>query len=134
LRRIKLQKAVERGIEQGVKSLFFFAGYSPLENTGKLSKLDEYNLEEEDVAEVFKATASAWQIERFSKQKEIEALNLPEVVKEFTRLRDGLVLVTGPAGNGKSTAFAAIVDTISRERSCHKDLRPLLSDRAGKRI
>ena len=156
MRRINLQKAVERGIEQGAKSVFLFAGYPPLGNTGKLSKLEEYNLKQEDIAEVFEATASAWQVERFGKQKEIdysysiekvgrfrvcafsnmgrtalvmrlippevphfEALNLPEVVKEFTRLRDGLVLVTGPTGNGKSTTLAAMVDIISRERSCH---------------
>jgi twitching motility protein PilT len=156
LRRINLQKAVERGIAQGAKSVFFFAGFPPLGNTGKLSKLEEYPLDEEDIEGVFKNTASSWQVERFSKQKEIdysfsiekvgrfrvaafsnmgqtalvmrlippdvprfEALNLPEVVKEFSRLRDGLVLVTGPTGNGKSTTLAALVDMISRERSCH---------------
>ena len=156
MRRVNLQQAVEKGIERGAKSVFLFAGFPPLGNTGNLSKLEEYDLEEKDIEEIFKSTASSWQLERFNKEREIdysygiekvgrfrvcafsnmgqtalvmrlippevprfEALNLPDVLKEFTSLRDGLVLITGPTGNGKSTTLAALIDIISRERSCH---------------
>lgn len=46
-------------------------------------------------------------------------LNLPEVVADFAGFRDGLVLVTGPAGSGKSTTLAALIEKINREREEH---------------
>jgi twitching motility protein PilT len=49
----------------------------------------------------------------------IEALGLPPSVHDFTRLKDGLVLVTGPTGSGKTTTLAAIIDLINRNQSCH---------------
>lgn len=49
----------------------------------------------------------------------MEDLRLPLVVREFARLRRGLVLVTGPTGSGKSTTLAAMIDQINRERNCH---------------
>ncbi|HYU64773.1 MAG TPA: PilT/PilU family type 4a pilus ATPase [Candidatus Paceibacterota bacterium] len=47
----------------------------------------------------------------------IEELNLPLIVKIFTRLSQGFVLVVGPNGHGKSTTLAALVDLINRERT-----------------
>lgn len=49
----------------------------------------------------------------------IEELHLPEEIKELTRLRQGLVLVNGPAGSGKSTALAAMVDEINTNFARH---------------
>jgi twitching motility protein PilT len=49
----------------------------------------------------------------------IEDLALPDTLKYFARLRDGLVLVTGPTGSGKSTTLAAIIDVINREMKKH---------------
>lgn len=46
-------------------------------------------------------------------------LNLPDKLKSLTKHHDGLVLVTGPAGSGKSTTMAALVDFINQERNCH---------------
>jgi twitching motility protein PilT len=46
-------------------------------------------------------------------------LGLPEVLRGFTRLHQGLILVTGPTGSGKSTTLASIVDQINAERPCH---------------
>ncbi len=48
-----------------------------------------------------------------------DALDLPVALKEFTKERDGLVLVTGPTGSGKSTTLACLIDTINRTRACH---------------
>lgn len=46
-------------------------------------------------------------------------LNIPECVMELAGETDGMVLVTGTAGCGKSTTLACIVDRINRERACH---------------
>jgi twitching motility protein PilT len=46
----------------------------------------------------------------------IEDLNLPEAVKDLSRLKDGLVLITGPTGSGKTTTIAAMVNLINKER------------------
>ena len=46
-------------------------------------------------------------------------LGLPPMLSDLTARTDGLVLVTGPTGSGKSTTLAAMVDKISSERSCH---------------
>jgi twitching motility protein PilT len=46
-------------------------------------------------------------------------LGLPEVLADFTRHHDGLVLVTGPTGSGKSTTLAAMVDLINQEKRGH---------------
>ncbi len=43
----------------------------------------------------------------------IEELQLPERVKDLTKMRAGLVLVTGPTGSGKSTTLAAIINDIN---------------------
>lgn len=49
----------------------------------------------------------------------LEELKLPEVVKSFTDIHRGLVLVTGVTGSGKSTTLAAILDKINRETNKH---------------
>lgn len=46
----------------------------------------------------------------------IKELGLPEVVAELARKLDGLVLVTGPTGVGKTTTLAAMIDLINNER------------------
>jgi twitching motility protein PilT len=48
-----------------------------------------------------------------------EEIDLAPAIKNFTKLRNGLVLVTGQTGSGKSTTLAALIDSINRERSCH---------------
>jgi twitching motility protein PilT len=40
----------------------------------------------------------------------LEQLGVPPVIKEFGRMRAGIVLVTGPTGSGKSTTLAALMD------------------------
>ena len=43
-------------------------------------------------------------------------LNIPDIVKDLTRQREGLILITGPTGSGKSTTMSAMVDLINHER------------------
>ena len=49
----------------------------------------------------------------------MEELGIPEVVKDFADLPNGLVLVTGPTGCGKSTTLASMIDYINSKRKCH---------------
>jgi twitching motility protein PilT len=50
---------------------------------------------------------------------DIDALGLPPVVRELAGKEQGLVLVTGPTGSGKSTTLAAMIDLINARRNCH---------------
>jgi twitching motility protein PilT len=51
--------------------------------------------------------------------KQIEELGLPKVLDDMSRPKQGLVLVTGPTGCGKSTTLAAMIDLINRTRYCN---------------
>ena len=48
---------------------------------------------------------------------DIEELNLPPIIKIFSRISQGFVLVVGPNGHGKTTTLAALINLINRERS-----------------
>ena len=54
-----------------------------------------------------------------NKTPTLDELNLPIAVKKLTQLANGLVLVTGPTGSGKSTTLAAIVHKINRDHAYH---------------
>ena len=49
----------------------------------------------------------------------VDELKLPKICHEFTKLKQGFVLVTGPTGHGKSTTLAAIIDEINETRKEH---------------
>lgn len=49
----------------------------------------------------------------------MDELGLAPAIKDLTRKTRGLILVTGPAGCGKSTTLAAMIDLINSERNCH---------------
>lgn len=49
----------------------------------------------------------------------LRSLRLPEAVARFAELRDGLVLVTGPAGSGKSTTLVAMIEHLNRMHARH---------------
>jgi twitching motility protein PilT len=53
------------------------------------------------------------------KVPDFESLNLPAELAKIVNLRDGIVLVTGPTGSGKSSTLAAIIDKINKEQSYH---------------
>ena len=46
-------------------------------------------------------------------------LGIPDTILELYRKTKGMILVTGPAGSGKSTTLAAIVNLINHRRNCH---------------
>lgn len=49
----------------------------------------------------------------------MEELGLPEAIKPLLEYHNGLVLVTGAVGSGKSTTLAALIDEINRQRTDH---------------
>ena len=77
-----------------------------------------------------------------SKIPPFESLNLPPVVQKIAEVGQGLVLVVGPTGCGKSTTIASMIDHINQIRSCHivtiedpieylfKDGKSIISQRA----
>jgi len=72
----------------------------------------------------------------------IKELNLPPVLKKFTEIERGLVLVTGVTGSGKSTTLAALINEINETKSkhiitiedpvefVHKDKKSLINQRS----
>jgi twitching motility protein PilT len=54
-----------------------------------------------------------------SKVPDLDSLNLPAELGKIVGLRNGIVLVTGPTGSGKSSTLAAIIDKINKEQSYH---------------
>lgn len=49
----------------------------------------------------------------------VRSLGLPEQLEEIAELRNGLVLMTGPTGSGKSSTQAAIIDIINERKHYH---------------
>lgn len=48
-----------------------------------------------------------------------ESLKVPPQLEDMCHLRNGLVLVTGPTGSGKSSTLAAVIDRINEQKSYH---------------
>lgn len=48
-----------------------------------------------------------------------QSLHLPPIVQDIAQVHQGLVLVTGVTGSGKSTTIASMLDNINRTRPCH---------------
>jgi twitching motility protein PilT len=51
--------------------------------------------------------------------KNIDSLGLPDICHDFTKLKQGLILVTGPTGHGKSTSLAAMINEMNVTKSLH---------------
>ncbi len=54
-----------------------------------------------------------------SQIRTIEELMLPPILHDFTRLNQGFILIVGPAGHGKSTTLAAMLDEVNHTRNDH---------------
>jgi twitching motility protein PilT len=53
------------------------------------------------------------------KAKSIEELNLPVILKDFARKKQGFFLVVGPVGQGKSTTLSTMINIINSEQTSH---------------
>jgi twitching motility protein PilT len=51
--------------------------------------------------------------------RSLDELGVPSAINRLAERKNGLVLVTGPTGSGKSTTLAAMIDLINRTRACH---------------
>lgn len=51
--------------------------------------------------------------------KGFKALGIPEVVEEILKKTQGLILVTGPTGSGKSTTLASMIETLNLSKQAH---------------
>ncbi|HLR20456.1 MAG TPA: type IV pilus twitching motility protein PilT [Tissierellaceae bacterium] len=49
----------------------------------------------------------------------MQSLGLPKISKDLAMLKQGLILVTGPTGSGKTTTLASMINFINQEKSCH---------------
>lgn len=49
----------------------------------------------------------------------IDEMKLPQILKKVIAVRNGLILVTGPTGSGKSTTLAAMIDEVNETRADH---------------
>ena len=49
----------------------------------------------------------------------LKELGLPTSIKDLPNARQGLILVTGPTGSGKTTTLASMIDLINAQRACH---------------
>ncbi|MBI3318443.1 MAG: type IV pilus twitching motility protein PilT [Candidatus Omnitrophica bacterium] len=49
----------------------------------------------------------------------LEQLGLPKTLEEFSARPNGLFIVSGPTGSGKSTTLAAMISRINESRNCH---------------
>lgn len=156
MKKIGIENIVEKGLAEGVKSIFLFPGFPPMGNKRELVKLGNTVLNSNYIESVLSDTTSEWQYNNFKEQKELDysyaidtfgrfrinaffkmgeiglvvrpipdtipsfdSLNLPGILKDFTKYKDGLVLITGVTGSGKSTTLAAMIDSINREKACH---------------
>lgn len=54
-----------------------------------------------------------------SKAKSFEELNLPVILKDFARKKQGFFLVVGPVGQGKSTTLSTMINIINSEQTAH---------------
>lgn len=54
-----------------------------------------------------------------SRIRTLEELGMPPSLAEVTKSKNGLVLVTGPTGSGKTTTLSALIDIINDQRRCH---------------
>ena len=51
--------------------------------------------------------------------KTIEELNLPSILHDFAKAKQGFVVITGPSSHGKSTTLAALIDEINHQKPVH---------------
>ncbi|MBL1152418.1 MAG: type IV pilus twitching motility protein PilT [Armatimonadetes bacterium] len=122
---LELVEGVEKySNEQFTKALYELLNDHQIERFQKELELD-FALEIEGVAR-FRGNAyqqrgyvqAAFRVIPYEIQS-MEELHLPEACYDFIDRPRGLVLVTGPAGSGKSTTLAAMIDRINRRQPLH---------------
>lgn len=110
----KIEKLVFEILSEKQKAFF-------LEN-GSLDFAYEFTESDRFRINIFKQRTKVSLVARriTSKIPPFESLHLPDMVRKIAETaHEGLVLVTGPTGCGKSTTLASMIDHINNLRSCH---------------
>ncbi|MDH5442455.1 MAG: PilT/PilU family type 4a pilus ATPase [Candidatus Nomurabacteria bacterium] len=103
------------------------AGLAMMVTEKKLAELDEgqeidfsYQYEEKDVRfrgnAYIQSTHVGIAMRLLQKVKAISDLNLPPILEQFAKRKQGFFLIVGPVGQGKSTTMAAMIDRINHDR------------------
>lgn len=106
-----------------------------LESLAPLISRDAYEslLAQREIDGAFSTSEGRWRLHAYHTERgvgvalrrlpreipSIDALRLPGVVTELTKLKQGLILVTGATGSGKTTTAASMLNLISHTRACH---------------
>ncbi len=108
-----IEKLVFEIISEEQKNFFFKNG--AIDFAWQVGKMDRFSIN------VFRqrglVSLSARHIS--SKIPPFESLHLPPIVEKIAEAHEGLILVTGPTGCGKTTTIASMIDYINRTRPCH---------------
>lgn len=111
-------------VEQLVREIYTYTNDRPLENL-LMEGDDDFSFSVPGVgrfrANTFRqrgSLAAVIRVVMFSLPDPV-TLNIPAAVMGLTEFTKGLVLITGPAGSGKSTTLACLVDKINEQRSNH---------------
>ncbi len=92
-----------------------------LENFGEVDGMFIYNEDARFRFNIYKTMGSISAALRLipTKTPKLEELNAPELFKELTKFHNGLILVTGPTGSGKSTTLASMINEINTNEYKH---------------
>ncbi|MFN7251641.1 MAG: type IV pilus twitching motility protein PilT [Anaerobacillus sp.] len=121
LKKIGNEKLTPTKTEVLAKEITTIEQYEAFEKQGELDFCFELETICRFRVNIFKQKNSVGLVCRIinSKIPTFEDLKLPEVCKYFAKQTQGLLLVTGPTGSGKSTTLAAIIDYINQNMSKH---------------
>ncbi|MDD5134208.1 MAG: PilT/PilU family type 4a pilus ATPase [Phycisphaerae bacterium] len=110
----KIEKLVFEILSEKQKTFFLENGY--LDFAHEVGQADRFRIN------IFKQrTKISLAARRITSEiPPFETLHLPSTIEEIANTaHEGIVLVTGPTGCGKSTTIASMIDYINRNRSCH---------------
>jgi twitching motility protein PilT len=121
LERLPIQRLSEARVEALVRSVLSQRQWDTLQDKASVDLAYTYDASARFRINVFYQRGRLSIVFRrlASLQLSLDALGLPETLYDLSGLRDGLVLVTGPTGSGKTTTLATLIDMINQQKSCH---------------
>lgn len=121
---ITQEKMMPNDTKNIVQQLYGFAPYCSYENFEKngeddfsfsLSQVGRFRV---NVYRQRNSEAAVLRVVKFELPKP-EDFHIPESILSLSNRRKGIILVSGPAGSGKSTTLACLIDRMNETRNCH---------------